>query len=157
MSDASTSTSPREDDTLVLETARIRAVLERYFHALDARDAESLASCFSEAAQVAYRGTGAEFMMRGNTAIAHQLIRTVGRFTATIHALSNTVIVVSGSTATADSFAVAHVIADGQALVRGLRYRDALTKTATGWRIETRSHEPLWQYDVPTVLPHVPS
>lgn len=157
MSDATVSAPPQPGDTSVLDIARIRATLERYFHALDARDADSLASCFSEAAEVAYRGTGAEFTMRGNTAIAHQLIRTVSRFTATIHALSNTVIAVSGSTATADSFAVAHVIADGQALVRGLRYRDALTKTATGWRIGRRSHEPLWQYDVPTVPPHVPS
>ena len=157
MSDATISVPPRVDDTSLLEMAHIRAIIERYFHALDARDADSLASCFSETAQVTYRGAGAEFAMRGNTAIADQLIRTVGRFTATIHALSNTVIAVSGSAATADSFAVAHVIADGHALVRGLRYRDALTKTATGWRIETRAHEPLWQYDVPTVPPHVPS
>ena len=157
MSDATISAPPQTDDTTVLDMVRIRAILERYFHALDARDAEGLASCFSEVAEVAYRGSGAEFTMRGSDAIAHQLIRTITRFTATIHALSNTVIAVNGKAATADSFAVAHVIANGQALVRGLRYRDTLTKTATGWRIETRSHEPLWQYDVPTVPPHVPS
>jgi hypothetical protein len=151
------SAPPRADDASLLEIAHILVVLERYFHALDARDAGSLASCFSETAQVAYHGSGAEFALRGNTAIAHQLIRTVGRFTATIHGLSNTIIVVTGESATADSFAVAHVIVNGQAHVRGLRYRDALTKTATGWRIETRSHEPLWQYDVQTVPPHVPS
>jgi hypothetical protein len=157
MSDATIAPSPPVDDASVLDTVRIRAVLERYFHALDTRDAESLASCFSEAAEVSYRGAGAAFAMRGNTAIAQQLVQTVGRFTATIHALSNTVVAVNGQAATADTFAVAHVIANGQALVRGLRYRDTLTNGTAGWRIESRSHEPLWQYDVPTVAPHVPS
>lgn len=139
------------------ETVPIRIVLERYFHGLDARDADELASCFSPQAAVRYHGAGAEFTLQGGPAIARHLIATVSRFTATVHMLANTVIQVDGEVAKVDSFAIANVVIPDRTLVRGLRYRDVFTQRSGNWTIEERTHEPLWQYEAPTVTPWVPS
>jgi hypothetical protein len=44
----------------------------------------------------------------------------------------------------------------GQVLVRGLRYDDRLVREDGAWRIASRRHNPLWQYETVSVLPRVP-
>lgn len=79
-------------------------------------------------------------------------------FEHSCHAPANQVITVEGDRAVADTLAVAHIVVPGRPVsVRGLRYIDDLIRTDHGWRINSRQHLVLWQYDVDRVVPHVPS
>lgn len=42
---------------------------------------------------------------------------------------------------------------DRHFLVRGLRYQDVMSRTATGFVIHRRVHTPLWQTELTTVPP----
>ena len=135
----------------------IRRLVDRYFSAIDSRDADRLRECFSEdpvfVGLARPDGSGGHPHVGVNAVVA--VLDGALAFAASCHVTGNVVVEVDGDTATADTFAVAFVVlpADGAAAgpgrvtVRGLRYRDALVRTARGWRIRRRTHCPLWQYD----------
>ncbi|HLG87295.1 MAG TPA: nuclear transport factor 2 family protein [Alphaproteobacteria bacterium] len=137
---------------------RIRGVIERYFNAVDRRDWELLAACFTE--DVAFEfNLDTVIEVRGRTALVERM-SGMPKPAASNHALSSTSILVEGDEATAVTFATASVVLDridgGRVLVRGLRYDDKLKRVDGAWRIAERRHLPVWQYETVSVPPRAP-
>lgn len=163
MSQDNRPTPPRDEKIARwLAHSEIRAVVERYFYGLDARDAQALSACFTpDAYYEANTGGGRRIVFEGAEAIGTTLARLIGRFEASLHQGSNPAITVEGDSAQVDVFAIArmvHVPVDGQKVVfvRGLRYRDELVLQDGEWKIGRRIHQALWQYDADAIEPHVP-
>lgn len=124
----------------------------RYWAGVDQRDAHLFGSAFAPDAQIAL--SGAPFVDIGDI-----LRRGLdGGFAHTSHSLASQSITLGGDgTGSVTSFAVAHLVDhEGSILVRGLRYDDAVVQVGEEWRIARREHRVLWQYDVHSVVPHVP-
>jgi hypothetical protein len=125
----------------------------RYWAGVDRRDTELFASAFAPGAVLSL--LGGKRVVRVSDLIASGNFG--GDFEHTSHALTSQVIDVTGDTATADSFALAHLVpSTGPILVRGLRYQDVLARTESGWVITHREQTALWQYDATRVEPHLP-
>lgn len=153
--------NPRPADLKVLteaiEKTRVREVLENYFQGLDAREEDRLAACFTvDAVATHHSGSDTEFTLSGGAAIAHYFCALMPTFTATTHACCNSVIQLNTDTATASTFAIAHVIDGKRVRVRGLRYIDELVQDSRQWRIKKRTHIQLWQYEADAVKPFLP-
>jgi hypothetical protein len=134
----------REDE------AQIRALIIRYFIALDQRDFESLESCFAPDATGWYdREYGP-----GRDAIVAYLKSAMSRWSATTHLGSNVEVVMGDGIAHAQVYAVAYLVSDQPAgegariRVRGLRYSDTFTNVAGRWLIHRRVRVADWSFDV---------
>lgn len=132
-----------------MDEADIRRVIETYMFGVDAKDIEALLSCFAPEAEALYhKGTVDEKTVLGGETIARGVFESCSRFSASNHSISNFVARIDGDRATANSFAVAHVIVAEKGLVRGLRYEDLLQRGRGGWAIHRRVHTPLWQTEI---------
>jgi 3-phenylpropionate/cinnamic acid dioxygenase small subunit len=112
----------------------IRDVLMRYAHAVDQRDFDAVASCFTPDA--AYRGS----LGIGTIAEALAALRQrMQRFRTTLHFMSTQVIELAGDTARCETYAlVYHRLAADDTyddLIVGVRYLDELGRFEQGWRI----------------------
>lgn len=159
----STDLSRDEQITRWLATSAIRAAVERYFHGLDARNADALSSCFTaDAYYEANTGGDRKLVFEGAAQIGSTLVRLISRFEASLHQGSNPAITLHGAaSASVDVFAIARMVhrqEDGTQLVyvRGLRYRDRLVAKGSDWKISHRVHQALWQYNADAVPPFVP-
>jgi hypothetical protein len=135
----------------------IRNVIERYFYAHDTRDATAFASCFTADGEATYEtedGQGVTFTVSKIVDWGARL----ARLASTLHQLASLNVSIHGDTADADTFAVAYLASQDEALVtvRGLRYRDRLVRAADGWRIFRRQHACLWQFQVATAASRLP-
>ena len=136
----------------------IIAVMRRYLYSVDARDSSLLTSCFSEQATAVFNDTtDARFELRGNHAIATRLLQVVSNFASSCHGIANCAVRRLGALeADLDTFVTAHILAGDRVSSRGLRYRDRLVKEGGAWRISSRVHTPLWQFDHPAVASAIP-
>jgi hypothetical protein len=147
------------EDAHVLSVLAARADIEElllaYADAVDDRDFERVARCFTPGARATYSGRRLE---PGVAAIvAH--IRGLERFAASTHQVTNIRVDVGDERATARSSALAWLVStDDPAvlLVRGLRYDDRLVLTAEGWRIDERVHQARWMWRGTAELPTDP-
>ena len=142
----------RPDQQLV-----VRTVLERYFNAIDRRDYTLLATCFTEDVEFEFN-LDTKIAVSGRDALIARM-SAIGRPAASSHALSNTGVTIDGDEAEAVTFAVVHVVMGvegGKVLVRGIRYDDRLVRRDGVWRIASRKHNPLWQYETVSMSPRVP-
>jgi hypothetical protein len=137
---------PRVED--LLDRDEIAHVLIRYATGLDNRDAQAVASCFTDDARFDFSGGT---VGPGVEQVVSHVMR-VSTLATTTHMLGNLTIHVSGTTAEAHTSAVAYLLLNSEPRlrVRGLRYDDKLLNTAVGWRIHHRRHSFKWMYEVPT-------
>jgi ketosteroid isomerase-like protein len=138
-------------------TQELRALNERYFHALDQRDLSAVGECFTDDAVSIYLGGDWEFT--GRDALVERLA-VIKTFDSSIHVPTTMSFSVAGHVATGTVYAIAHLaLADREAtriVVRGLRYVDEYSHDQQVWRISRRRQDPMWQYEVPAVNPEVP-
>jgi ketosteroid isomerase-like protein len=137
------------------QQAIVRSVLERYFNAVDRRDFDLLAHCFTPHVVFEFN-LDTKIVVHGRDALVARM-SAMPRPAASSHALSNTVILIDGEEARAVTFAVVHAVlaveGGGRILVRGIRYDDRLVRAGESWRIAERQHNPLWQYEAAAVRP----
>jgi hypothetical protein len=135
----------------------LRALNERYFHALDQCDLAAVGACFTDNAESIY--LGGEWILSGREQLVERL-QVIRTFASSIHVPTTMSFSSDGDRATGTVYAIAHIaIGDGDVArlaVRGLRYVDEYTREGGTWRIRTRRQDPLWQYEVPTVPPEIP-
>ncbi len=132
----------------------IRRLIEAYMFGVDAKDFDALLSCFAPEAEALYhKGSVDEKTVLGGEAIARGVFDSCSRFTASNHSISNFVAHCTGQQATANTFAIAHVVIGSQGLVRGLRYEDSLQRRNGRWLITRRVHTPLWQTGIEIEAP----
>lgn len=132
-------------------SARVEIVdlLARYGRALDDRDFEAVASCFTEDARVTYSGTRLE---PGRAAIVAHLqgLRTL---VASTHVMGLPVIDLDGDVARVETAGLAHLVTPTEhgivVRTRGLRYRDVAVRRDGRWMIAERVHRCDWMYETP--------
>jgi uncharacterized protein (TIGR02246 family) len=137
--------------------AAVARVLVTYADALDDRDLDAVAACFTPDARASY--SGRELDPGVDAIVAH--LRGLERFLATTHQVSNVVVDVAadGRHAHARSTAVAWLVAPGDPpplLVRGLRYEDDLVLLDGAWRIDRRVHAVRWMWEGSAQVPTAP-
>jgi ketosteroid isomerase-like protein len=126
----------------------IRDLVTRYACAVDRRDFDAVAACFTPDAETDYT------YFAGPIAEVLEKIRAgVGGFAMTMHVLGNHLAEVRGDTATSETYAVCYHrrpgVPDGAQLVVAMRYLDELVRTSAGWRIRRRRATVEWQQHEP--------
>lgn len=131
----------------------ISALIGQYFYGIDSGDRTLVFACFSEDAR--YEFVLEQVVLEGHA----DFVRIFGGETKQVstHVVANQSITVRGREADADTFAVAYLVngiaGQDRMLVRGLRYVDALRLSEEGWRITSRRHHSLWQFEADGVSP----
>jgi SnoaL-like domain len=133
----------------------LRALVDRYAVAVDARDAEAFASLFlpdgvlsvheDEGAPPAVRYVGADEL--------RSVMELLRFYTRTFHLMANHLSDVRGDEATGETYCLAHhLVEDGRGLtdlVMFIRYRDAFARTRGGWRFARREVLREWTEERP--------
>lgn len=133
---------------LLLDRQAIRDLVTRYACAVDRRDFEAVAACFTPDADTDYT------YFKGPIAEVLEKIRAgVGGFAMTMHVLGNHLAQVRGDEASSETYAVCYHrragVAEGVQLVVAMRYLDQLVRTPEGWRIARRHATVEWQQNAP--------
>lgn len=126
----------------------IRDLVTRYACAIDRRDFETVAACFTPDADTDYT------YFKGPIGEVLEKIRTgVGGFAMTMHVVGNHLAEIHGDEASSETYAVCYHrrrgVADGAQLVVAMRYLDTLVRTPAGWRISRRHATVEWQQAEP--------
>ena len=120
----------------------ISDVLIRYATALDGRDWELLASCFTDDATLDYDTSGTY----GRDAFVEHCRAGLARMKATQHCVTNHVISTDGDRAHSTSYVIAQHVRDSDVtFTLGGTYVDDLVRVGTGWRIASRRFVTLWK------------
>ena len=120
----------------------ISDVLIRYATALDGRDWELLASCFTDDATLDYDTSGTY----GRDAFVAHCRAGLARMKATQHCVTNHVISTDGDRAHSTSYVIAqHVRENDVTFTLGGAYSDDLVRVGTGWRIASRRFVTSWK------------
>lgn len=135
----------------------IRETIEDYLHFVDAERWDGVASCFTADAKSHYNFEPDALL--GGRGVADWTRARLASYLGSEHALSNLHIEVEGDDARCDSRVTASLLYESQGerriAVRAIRYSDKLRREGDRWRIVERTHEPLWQYDVPARPPQL--
>ena len=120
----------------------ISDVLIRYATALDGRDWELLASCFTDDATLDYDTSGTY----GRDAFVEHCRAGLARMKATQHCVTNHVISTDGDRAHSTSYVIAqHVRENDVTFTLGGTYSDDLVRAGTEWRIAGRRFVTSWK------------
>jgi len=120
----------------------ISDVLIRYATALDGRDWELLASCFTDDATLDYDTSGTY----GRDAFVEHCRAGLARMKATQHCVTNHVISTDGDRAHSTSYVIAqHVRENDVTFTLGGTYSDDLVRAGTEWRIASRRFVTSWK------------
>lgn len=133
----------------------LRALVDRYAVAVDARDADAFAGLFTADGVLAvYESDGPPPVVeyRGHDALRDvmALLRT---FSSTFHLMANHLCETAGAEATGEVYCMAHHLTEGVGgatdLVMYIRYRDAYARTPEGWRFARRDVLRQWTEERP--------
>ena len=138
---------------------QIHSLLARYATAVDARDWNDYAACFTDDADIDYQSSGGP---RGNAAAVVPWLReSMANFAMSSHYVTNIVITFGDTDAAASEIPASADHATGHALFYspmgnvgadgtmdmlhvGGSYTDRYTRTAAGWRISARRQDTSW-------------
>lgn len=129
----------------LLDRQAIHDLVTRYACAVDRRDFDAVAACFTPDADTDYT------FFEGPIDVVLEKIRAgVGGFAMTMHVLGNHLAEIRGDEATSETYAVCYHrrpgASDGVDLVVAMRYLDDLVRTPGGWRIRRRRATVEWQH-----------
>jgi 3-phenylpropionate/cinnamic acid dioxygenase small subunit len=130
---------------------QIRELLGRYARALDTRNWEALARCFTTNARAEFSGvaleSGVDYIVRH--------LRQLESLVASSHLVGNVVIEFDPDGAIVESQAVVHLVLNegppARLRVRGVFYRDRVVRDGHGWRIKERHHRAGWSIELGAV------
>ncbi len=127
----------------IADRIEIDDLLTRYATALDAKDWDLFATCFTPDAFIDYTSAGG---IKGHLpAVRQWLTEVMAGFPMTQHLITNRAVRLEGDTATCRSclFNPMGLPDDGKLMVffDGAYYRDKLVRTPDGWRIAERIEE----------------
>jgi 3-phenylpropionate/cinnamic acid dioxygenase small subunit len=132
------------------DRAAINDLIIRYGEAVDNRDNDALACCFTDDAEATFAGVPVPG--RGGAAVVAFLnsLGDSGPLATPIkssHLFTNVVISLEGDEADARcSASVYSVRGDPEQIrIRGVSYHDRMRRTSDGWRISKREHSVAWE------------
>jgi 3-phenylpropionate/cinnamic acid dioxygenase small subunit len=117
-------------------------LLNRYATAMDSRNWDLLAACFTDDARLDYDTSG----VFGRQDFVEHCAEGLARMKATQHRVTNQVITLDGDQAQATSYVVAQHVRDNDAtFTLGGTYHDDLVRTGDEWRIASRQFVTSWK------------
>lgn len=131
----------------------IADVVNRYFFAIDRRDWDRLRGCFTDDVEGVYEGVrvagGVDRIMDFFTGVSPVRFPVeIVNLRSSMHFIGNHYAEVDGDRATAETYALAHLIdlpdTGPRLRTRGLRYLDELVRVGGEWRIRRREHILEW-------------
>jgi 3-phenylpropionate/cinnamic acid dioxygenase small subunit len=126
----------------IADRLAVSDALIRYATALDGRDWDLLASCFTADARLDYDTSG---VFGRDDFVAH-CEEGLARMKATQHCVTNHVIKIDGDRARSTSYVVAqHIRPDDVIFTLGGTYYDDFVRSAAGWRITDRRFVTSWK------------
>jgi 3-phenylpropionate/cinnamic acid dioxygenase small subunit len=126
----------------VADRLAVSDVLTRYALAMDTRDWELLASCFTEDARLDYDTSG----VFGRKDFVEHCAEGLAKMKATQHCVTNHVVVLDGDHAGATSYVIAqHVRENDATFTLGGTYHDELVRSGPDWRIASRRFVTSWK------------
>lgn len=134
---------------LLLDRADISQVMHRYCMAVDTRDWDLLASCFTDDLEADFRSFGAKEPVTGRAAWIDAVRGTVGGLDATQHLTANHMHRIDGDEAHLTAYLQAvhwlqNDVGDAEYTIGG-RYDCDLRRTDEGWRIRRYRLSVTWQ------------
>lgn len=139
------------------DRAAIADVVNKYFVGHDRRDHEMVLSCFHPDVKMSIDGqeiakSRDELRRRFESGPPRLPGSSDAVIAATTHVAGQTLVVIEGDTADAETYATAYLVAEEQGerrlLVRGLRYIDRFARTDGRWCIVERQHTVDWMFEV---------
>ena len=137
----------------LLDELALRALIERYFHALDRRDMDTIGECFATDAHASFNA--GDVTLEGREAIVRDF-QAINAFPTSIHALASASVDPTRREGVVYAVAYLTTAVDGgesRVMVRGIRYEDRYVQEDGQWRFESRDHYALWQYEAECVPP----
>ena len=139
----------------IADRLEIDDLLTRYTVAIDTKDWDLLATCFTPDAHIDYRASGGAEGTYPD--VAAWLAETLAAFPMTQHFCTNRTVTLSADAATVRSYfynPMGFPDADGQKLMFiGGYYNDRMVRTSDGWRIAERVEEMAWIDTRPATSP----
>jgi hypothetical protein len=141
----------------VADLLALRARVDRYAVAVDARDRDGFAGLFTPDGALAVYETddGAPPVVEyaGPDAL-RSVMDLLSGFSTTFHLMANHLAVVAGDEGTGDVYCMAHHIVEAEDggetdLVMYIRYRDSYVRTPEGWRFARRDVMRQWTEERP--------
>lgn len=131
------------DTREVADRLQITELLATYTHAIDQRDFDRVATCFTADAVLDYSASGGPAAPRDD-AVAW-LRDSLAKVDFTQHFVTNQRIAVTGDEATSDAYFFHPLVAGGgEPILMGGTYHDELRRTPDGWRITYRVQDLTW-------------
>jgi SnoaL-like domain len=127
----------------MVDRLEIQDLPKRYAQGIDGRDWKQVDSCFLPEARMVgttYSGPYPEYISN--------LRKAVERYTTTMHFFGTQLTDVAGDKASMSTYGVAFHLGSGEEngdFVIGVRYRDEVVRTASGWLIEQRTVNGIWR------------
>ncbi len=133
---------------LLLDRADISQVIHTYASAIDGRDWELLATCFTEDLEADFRSFGGREVVKGRDIWVAAIKSTIEGLDATQHLTANHVITVDGDTGTLVAYLQAvHRLdsarSDPEYTIGGY-YTCDMVRTAKGWRMRRYALSVSW-------------
>jgi ketosteroid isomerase-like protein len=117
---------------------------------IDTKDWATVASCFTDDAEVDFGGrVGA---VRGASAAAEVLRRTLDSLDSSQHMVANSVVRLNGDEATHIGYIHAQHRRGTELYTVGARYDDVLRRTEQGWKLCRRVVSRIWRAGDPNVI-----
>jgi hypothetical protein len=132
----------REDE------CQLRDLAYRYARMMDRRSFEWLPEVFAADGKL----IGPGYEMQGHE-VLRQGLQGLDQFSATLHGVLNTYFEIDGDKATGEVYCVANHVYEKDGvpfkLDMGIRYDDTYTRSASGWVIQSRFFNMVWETDRP--------
>lgn len=134
---------------LLLDKIEVSEVLHRYCLAIDTRDWDLLATCFTDDCEADFRSFGSHEIVHGRDTWIAAVRETIHGLDATHHATTNHMSEIDGDDAKLTAYIQAmhwlqNDLGDPEYTVGGY-YTCALTRLEEGWRIASYSLTVTWQ------------
>jgi hypothetical protein len=136
----------------ISDRLEIENLMVRYCYAIDDRDWDAYRSVFTADAIIDDTVTGG--VRSGVEEHISYLKRALTKILISQHAISTILINASGDSATGRSHCSCPMVVDvgegrKHVFFQGLWYRDALVRTAQGWKFSARTEEGYWTHNLP--------
>ena len=130
---------------------QLRDLAFRYARMMDRRQFDWLPQVFAEDGEL----VGPGYTMKGHEQL-RQGLQGLERFSATLHGVLNLYFEIDGDSATGEVYCVANHLHEQEGvpykLDMGIRYEDRYARKSTGWVIERRFFNMVWETDRPMII-----
>ena len=133
------------------EYEQIQQLMAIYAYAIDAKDYDAIAACFTPDAVAVYEGHS--HVLRGQGEIVAHMKLALNPFDVTQHLVTNHIVDVEGGNGQLKCDVLGQHVRQGERLIAGGKYIVELRRTAGQWKISRLSARSVWSDGNKSMLP----